>query len=53
MNGTFRMWINSYTDDVLKIEGVGHEIGYDGENPVKARMSLTGSTGRIQMVILN
>lgn len=52
-NGTYTMWTNSYTDDVLKIEGVGHETGNDGENPVKARMSLTGATGNIQLIILN
>jgi hypothetical protein len=52
-NGTFLMWINSYTDDVLKIEGTGIEIGNDNENPVKARLNLTGSTGEIQLIILN
>ncbi|MCF7813703.1 MAG: hypothetical protein K9N40_04410 [Candidatus Cloacimonetes bacterium] len=52
-NGTFLMWINSYTDDVLKIEGTGTEIGRDGENPVKARMKLTGATGQIEFTVLN
>jgi hypothetical protein len=52
-NGSYTMWTDSYTDDVLKIEGEGTQIGRDGENPVKARMSLTGATGDIQLVILN
>lgn len=52
-NGTFLMWINSYTDDILKIEGTGTEIGHDEVNPVKARMELTGATSEIDITILN
>lgn len=47
------MWINSYTDDVLKIEGTGIEIGRDHRNPVKAKMELTGATGEINFIVLN
>ena len=52
-NGTFLMWINSYKDDVLKIEGTGKELGKDGINPVKGRMELTGATGKIVIKIVN
>ena len=52
-NGTFKMWINSYEDKILKFEGTGLEIGDDGVNPVKLRMDVNGSVRGILIKTIN
>ncbi|MCF7813704.1 MAG: hypothetical protein K9N40_04415 [Candidatus Cloacimonetes bacterium] len=52
-NGIYEMWLRSYEDILLNIEGTGIEIGKDNINPVKVLLKIYGPTGGISIEILN
>lgn len=52
-NGTFTIWLESYEDNNLKIEGNGLEIGKDKSHPVKVLLTVNGPTNGISISVLN